>query len=188
MADWVGDASDIMAALDRPCHLVGVSLGSFVMARLAVTGDPRIQTVALLSTSLGFAGGEEAVKDRSDRISRDGMEAYAREYVEDTLTPYVSMEVRENVIRELGDVDPASYLDAMRITYAQDNGPVFAEVAQPTLVVVGTMDRRTPPTEAEMAARILPNSWLAVVVRAGHLIPLDQPGRVDEMLQEFWQA
>ena len=188
MEDWTGDAAEILQTVDRPCHLLGVSLGSFVMARLAANGDARIQTVALVSTSLGFTDGDQVVAARAEEIHRDGMKAYAQKYADTTLTEYAGPEVHTNLVQELGDMDPDVYVESLRITYQQDNGPVFAAVRQPTLVVVGTLDRRTPPAEAELAARVLPNSWLAVIVRSGHLVPLDQWLRLDEVLEEVWEA
>ncbi len=184
----VADTEDIAAVLDRPVHLVGVSLGSFVMARVAAQAAGRIQTVALVSTSVGFSDGAAMVAERARRIESQGMVEYARAYSQEVLTEFARPEVRENLAQELADMDSKTYLETMAFTYAVDNGPVFAQVQQPTLVVVGTLDQVTPPAEAEIAARVLPNSWLAVVPRAGHLIPLDQPLRLDETLQEFWQA
>ena len=188
MEDWTGDAAEIIEAVGRPCHLLGVSLGSFVMARLAAKGDDRIRTVALVSTSLGFTNGDQLVAARSEAIQRDGMQAYAQKYADMTLTEYAGPEVHGNLVQELGEMDPNVYLESLRITYQQDNGSVFAAVRQPTLVVVGTLDHTTPPADAELAARVLPNSWLAVIVRAGHLVPLDQSGRLNEVLEEFWEA
>ncbi len=158
------------------------------MARVAAQTAGRIQTVALVSTSVGFSDGAAMVAERARRIESQGMVEYARAYSQEVLTEFARPEVRENLAEELADMDPKTYLETMAFTYAVDNGPVFAQVQQPTLVVVGTLDQITPPAEAEIAARVLPNSWLAVVPRAGHLIPLDQPLRLDETLQEFWQA
>ncbi len=188
MEGLVEDARDILVMVDRPTHLVGVSLGSFIMARVAAEGDPRIATVALVSTTLGFRDGLKISAQKSEEIFAVGMAEYARRYAKAVLTEFCSAEVSQNLYEEMADVAPGAYIETMKLTYQADNGPIFAEVSQPTLVVVGTLDDRTPPAEAELAARVLPNSWLAVVPRAGHLIPLDQPTRLDEILQEFWQS
>lgn len=189
MDGWVADAADIMRAVGAPAHVVGVSVGSFVAARLAVADETGLaRTVALVSTTPGFLDGEATVEARRQEIAEVGFEAYVRAYVDATLSPGAYPELKENLVAELAAVDPESYLAAMRIAYTVDNGPIFHEVTQPTLVVVGTEDRRTPPEAAELAARVLPNSWLAVVPKAGHLVPLDQPKRLYEILEEFWQG
>lgn len=189
MEAWVADAVEILQAVGMPAHAVGVSVGSFVAARLALSDrSGLLRTVALVSTTLGFLDGDATVEARRSEIEQGGFEAYARAYVDATVSPGAHAELKANLVAELAAVDPEAYLAAMRITYTQDNGPIFHAVTHPTLVIVGTDDRRTPPEAAELAARVLPNSWLAVVPRAGHLVPLDQPKRLNEILEEFWQG
>lgn len=188
LAGWVADAEEILATVNRPAHLVGVSMGSAVMARVAVTEDPLIGTLVLASTATAFGDGDPArIAARRSELEQLGMKAYAERYAETTLGPFTIGEIRDNLVAELSDQSPDAYCKASEIVFAMDNRTVFGALATPTLVVVGVLDQRTPPAEAERVARIVPNSWLATVLRAGHLIPLDRPRRMVDICIGFWE-
>lgn len=187
MEAFVGDTEEILEAVDRPCHLVGVSLGALVMARVAVTDDPRIVSLTLAGATLGFTHGREILAERARTLPELGMAAFAAQYVEETLTRWAQAEVRENLRLEMADQTVGHYLAAARAVYLLDHRSVISRIRRPTLVVVGTEDRRTPPREAEQVVRAIPHSRLEVILRAGHLSPLDQPGRFDEAVRPFWR-
>ena len=72
-----------------------------------------------------------------------------------------------------------------------DSIPLLAQIARPTLVLVGELDQGTPPSDARFMAERIPGARLAVLRDAGHLSNLEEPeafnqaalsflGRIDE--------
>lgn len=58
-------------------------------------------------------------------------------------------------------------------------------VTCPSLVIVGELDRVTPPSLAVALAGELPEGRLDIVERAGHMAMLEQPAAVNELLAAF---
>ncbi|MBX5467437.1 MAG: alpha/beta hydrolase [Firmicutes bacterium] len=176
MRDWVADAEAVLEAVDRPAHLVGLGVGAWVMARVAITDDPRVRSLVLAGVTARGAGALGIGKGAG------GPPAVAEALVSSAVWP----EVRDNLEQELAEQDAAVLYAAVRAAAAASHRPVFQRIRRPTLVVVGTHDRLAPPRDAERVARLVPRSRLAVLLGAGHLAPLDQPGRFDEAVRDFW--
>ena len=60
-----------------------------------------------------------------------------------------------------------------------------AEIKAPTLVVVGSEDRLTPPHHSEYLARTIPGARLAVIQGSGHIPHLERPGEFLKVVGDF---
>ncbi|WP_242968633.1 alpha/beta fold hydrolase [Sulfobacillus sp. hq2] len=188
MSDWVHDVADIVQALNMPVHLLGVSLGTWVMARAAVQNPSGlVRSLTVIGATLGFYGQEADVSKRQQQLETNGMAAFAREYAHNTLTMYASGEIQENLALELGSCNVQRYLEAMRIIYTESNERIYPAVSVPTLVMVGALDTRTDAAQADAVCQLLPQGTLKVLPRSGHLALLDQPDRVHRECRYFWQ-
>ncbi len=185
---WVNDVGDLMALAQKPCHLVGVSLGTWVMARAAARWPNSVSRLVLIGATPGFADGKAAIESRRQQLAEMPMTEFARQYASQTLTAFAAEEVQEQLAADLQTQSPQAYLKAMSAIYLEDNVSTFAAVQAPTLVLVGSQDGRTPPTMADAAADLLPRGSVRVVANAGHLALLDQPRRVAELIEEFLQT
>lgn len=184
--DWVNDVGDLMDASGcATVHLVGVSLGCWVMARAAAKWPERSGRMVLMGATVGFANGAQAVAERRADLQGRSMEEFARSYVDSTLMDTVEPEVKELLVAEMQLVDPAKYLAAMQAIYLQSNEEAFAQVPCQTLILAGTRDVRTPPKEADRVAEIIPHAQVRAIPKAGHLALLDQPTRVAEWVERF---
>jgi len=185
--DWVGDTIDILRETDKPVHLMGVSLGSWVMSRVAALNPGGlVRSLTLIGTTRGFDNAEEELRSRRLQLQNMSMMEFARNYAELTLTKYALPEVKENLILEMGQVDKEKYLQAMQAFYAVRNEEVFRQVKVPTLIMVGVEDVRTPPEEADEVQKLIDGSELKALPRCGHLAVLDQPQRVIHECKYFW--
>jgi pimeloyl-ACP methyl ester carboxylesterase len=67
-----------------------------------------------------------------------------------------------------------------------DSTSLLQELAGvPTLVVVGEEDRLAPVADAELIAKGIPGARLAIVKAAGHLVPLERPAEVNQLIKHF---
>ena len=185
LSGWVDDVLTLIEASDEPVHLLGISLGTWVMGRAAVLASDQIASLTLIGASLGFAGGEEEVARRRQQLNDEGMAEFGKRYAETTLMPATQKEIKDNLAIELGLVKPESYLTAMKAIYTEGNQTVFSEIRCPTLVLVGQQDQRTPPAMADAVAETIHTPYVRIIPRAGHLAVLDQPGRVAAIVSAF---
>ena len=183
--DWVEDVGDLMASVNKPCHLLGVSLGTWVMSRAALRWPERVGRLVLMGTALGFSGGLELVESRREEFLNQSMDEFALHYEESTLTRFVDVEVKDQLVQELRMQSVESYLKAMQEIYLVDNRETFQNLEAETLVIVGTKDDRTTPAMADEAAQAILHSSLCLVPNASHLALLDQPQRVQTLVETF---
>ncbi len=182
---WVQDVGELMDIAARPAHLIGVSLGTWVMARVAARWPERVGRLVLMGTTPGFEEGAQQVAARRQELASLGMDAYARQYAEATLSPRVDPEVREQLIEDLKSTDADRYLQAMAAIYLVSNREVFLQISTETLIMNGSLDQRTTPLDADLAKALIPHSQVRILPEAGHLALLDQPSRVEDVIREF---
>lgn len=185
LENWVNDVGDLLTEAARPTHLVGVSLGTWVMARAQIRWPEAVHRLVLMSTTPGFADGLAAVEARRKQLAEATMESFARQYAADTLREHTDREILEQLVADMRTVDPGQYLQAMEAIYGTDNREVFRQVTAETLIVAGSNDTRTPPRMADQAAALIPASQVRILPDAGHLVLLDQPRRVEALVLRF---
>jgi len=83
--------------------------------------------------------------------------------------------------------DPASYVHAYEVFATGDEElvPLVHRIDAPTLVVTGADDQRSTPTMTHRLAEALPHGEAAVVPDVRHLLPLEQPRLLAELVDEF---
>jgi len=196
---------DIEAVLETTCAgrdnvvLVGHSLGGMSIAAWAAAHDvgARIAAAALLST--GFADLVAGSRLFPERIPAAVRHDLGERYVlRGTAKPLpLSTSVSRKLLRYTAFAPGAS--EASVVFYEQmlqrcslparvGAGRAIARlsllhaaerITVPTVVLVGTLDRLTPPTHSERIAASLPQlSKLVVLDDIGHMSPLECPDRV----------
>jgi len=72
------------------------------------------------------------------------------------------------------------------ISLAQQNLKLrLHEIQQPTLILVGARDITVPPSEARLAAQLIPNAKLVEFPRTYHQLVDEQPQRFIEAVLSF---
>ena len=66
-----------------------------------------------------------------------------------------------------------------------DSTPTLREIRVPTLVLCGSEDVITPPSESERLKAGIASSALELIPRAGHLSNLEDPAAFDKALGRF---
>ena len=75
--------------------------------------------------------------------------------------------------------------DLMAMAGRPDSLAILAQIACPTLVIVGELDLTTPLSDAKIMADTIPGARLAVIPGAGHLANLEQPDRFTRLVRSF---
>ena len=76
----------------------------------------------------------------------------------------------------------------LRLRDRPDAGPYLADIAAPTLVVVGNEDMPTPVADARALAEGITGARLEIIDGAGHLSNLERPEAFTSALTRFLAA
>ncbi len=182
-------AGDLEALIDHlgweRCCVVGHSMGGMAIQELAIASPQRLERLVLMDTHHGPPPGvgPDVVQAGVDLIRSDGLpallellDAFAAEpkpadaRVRATRPGYVEWNRSK-----LDRVDPAMYAAmALALVHRSDRLAELAELAVPTLVLVGEEDAGFLPASRRMAAAI-PGASLAVIPDAGHSPQFENP-------------
>jgi 3-oxoadipate enol-lactonase/4-carboxymuconolactone decarboxylase len=181
-------AERLLATLDA-CGVerfgfAGCSLTGSVGLRLALDHPQRVTSLALVSTS-ARPGTADAWRQRGVVIRTNGLEPVARTTPENWFTGgFASAQpaIVDWAVQMVRTTDPGCYIAACEALAAFDVRDELARIGVPALVVAGSEDASTPPADARALVAGIPDARLALVPGAAHLVPVEQPGAVTELL------
>jgi len=182
-------ALEVLDALAiRRAAVVGLSMGGYVSFELAARAPDRVAALALCDTR-GGADSEEGRKGREESalaVEREGSGALVGRMLPSLLSRAASTAVRAEVERLIRAAPPEGAAAALRAMGARkDFLSRLSRVACPTLVLVGSSDALTPPSEAQRLAQAIPNASYREIPGAGHLSNLESPEPFNAALRAF---
>ncbi|MFY1679444.1 alpha/beta fold hydrolase [Streptomyces sp. WMMC905] len=198
-ADTVGDLTNrLLATLDelgvRRFGYAGCALGGAIGVELALRHPERLASLALIAASPRF-GTPDEFRQRGVVVRTNGLDPIARTAPDRWFTGgFVAAQpaITEWAVQMVRTTDPVCYVAACEALAAFDVRAELGRVRVPTLVLVGSEDQVTGPAEARTLVAGIPDARLAVVPGASHLVPVEQPAAVtDLLLRHFssaWQA
>lgn len=174
-------ARDLNASLRllgvRRAHFVGISMGGLICSRLHALDKSLFETLTISGSLVSAEGGEDRVRALEARITAAGLDAYGRQYAEETLLPSTPKVHHDALAQWIGAMTLDSYLQTVRSIFTEDVEGCMREMGMPVRVLVGSKDNRTPPPMAERIARTIPGATLHIIDDAAHLANLDAPER-----------
>jgi pimeloyl-ACP methyl ester carboxylesterase len=93
--------------------------------------------------------------------------------------------VIEHVVRLSGQAPLEVWGDLISSMFEMDLGDALESIEVPALVVVGDVDRLTPPTSAVALKRRLPDARMVLFRDVGHCAMLEHPHEFNRVLEEF---
>lgn len=192
MEAYVDDLFSVVSELklDKPV-LCGLSMGGYIALR-AMERNQSLFGGLILCDSRSEADNNEGKLKRAatiNQINTQGLDSFVEPFVkfcfaEETPAeqPHVFNTTLKNALRN-------SALGVKGATIAllsrTDTTPVLSEINIPTLVIVGSFDRLTPPTVMRDIAEKIKDSEFAIVPRAGHMSPIENPAAVNDLIIGF---
>jgi 3-oxoadipate enol-lactonase len=188
--------SDLIRLLDHfkaeKAHLVGLSMGGFIAQDFYGHYPNRVATMVLADTRPGWeqafdpAAREEFLRLRLKPLQEGRTVAEMAPAVARSLMgASAGEEIFERLVESMAALHKESYMKSVvaRGLWKPVLDP--KSVAVPTLVVVGTEDRLTPPPMARAIAAAIPGARLAEIPAAGHLSNIEQPAAFNEIVLGF---
>lgn len=167
LADLVANA--LVAHAGVPCVAVGHSMGSQVVAELAVRHPELVERVVLIAPTVNPAertGWQQALRLVQD-LSND---------------PPIVAAVGARLYLQTG---PRWYLRKLRTMLDHDIRPLLPRIQQPTLVIRGDEDRVVPADWAAQVVAGLTDGRLRVAEGRGHEAMVTGAEPVASMIEEF---
>jgi pimeloyl-ACP methyl ester carboxylesterase len=186
MEDLVFHTLDVMDALGLArADVVGLSLGGWLAAELAVRHPERVERLVLVDA----AGTRVPGVERPDLFlappprARELLFAEPSSTLATTLVPDVMPPERmEQAL--LGREAAARLLWNTHVAYRKLTSRL-GRIKAPTLIVWGAQDRLLPLALGEAYHRGIAGSTMTVIERCGHLPPFEQPERFAEAVLAF---
>lgn len=178
--DLAAMASDVLARMPAgQVHLVGFSLGSLVAQQIAIEEPTRVRSLTCVSSVCARTQEESAaVQGRLEGAESDfrgSMErALDRWFPEDEGD---SETLRDETRPVLLANDPDSYRHAYAVFAAGDREleSKLNAISSPTLAITGELDPGSTPEMSERIANRIPDTRVAIVSGARHMLPVTHP-------------
>lgn len=189
MAELAGDVADFIRALDiEPCVLVGISMGGMLTFQLLADHPELLRAAAVVNSAPSFPLDSWKIRAqvwlRLVLVRALGLPTLARLLAGKLFPKAEQQALREQLIERIAGNDRTSYLHAMRAIPGWSALPRAAQADIPLLVVAGDRDY-TPLAYKRAYVGQLRNARLEVIEDSGHATPLDQPQRLNQLLQAF---
>ncbi|HIY40125.1 MAG TPA: 3-oxoadipate enol-lactonase [Candidatus Nocardiopsis merdipullorum] len=192
MADLGGDVLRLMDRLGiGRAHYAGLSLGGMVGQWLAVHAPERIDHLALLATS-PHMGPAQAWRDRASLSREKGTGALADTVVDRWFTkPFTESHPDEvtSLRNQIAGTDPEGYAACCEAISTWDIREELSRIQANTLIIGGADDPATPVEgNAALMAELIPQSRLAVLDQAAHLLSWQQAAKVNALLTQHFSS
>ena len=191
-AGTIAYVDHVEAFLDGPAHIAGCSFGGRIALELAVARSDLVERLVLIGAGLGtwdwsesaqagFAEEEEAIES-GDLAAAASQQA--RMWLADDATPEVRQLTEAMTLRSYDQQLPVEG----KVKAVWPDVPAsarLAEIAAPTLVVVGTEDLDDIKAIADKLVAEIPGARLMTIEGAGHLPSLERPDELNALLVDF---
>lgn len=170
--------------------LVGLSFGGMHALHTALRFPDRVNRMVLADTSPAFGMDgtkpEDWIAARLAPLDNGQSPGDAAESVIDAITaaPLVG-DIRRQTVAAFGEIGARGFRAAVECLPSNDIRADLATLTHDALVIVGELDRETPPSYAKALADGMPNAELVVIDAVGHLTPAEAPDRFNQLVAEF---
>jgi len=192
METFADDLAGLMNQLGiERAVLYGLSMGGYAAFAFYRKYADRVAALILADTKAG-ADHDEARRNRYEMAElalQAGSSVIADRMVSRLLAPVTQQnkpQVSHRVRAIIESNRPEAIAAAQRgMAERPDSTALLPGITCPVLILVGSDDALTPPTEAEKMRDRIPDARLTVISEAGHLSNLEQPDAFNSAIADF---
>ena len=168
--------------------VVGLSMGGYAAFELLAARPEFVRALVLCDTRATADTPEAAAKRETfagEALER-GVGWVADQLLPKLLGPHAEPRLQNLVRGMIGQATPAAVADAQFAMAARrDATELLPSITCPTLVVVGSEDALTPPSDARAMAAAIPHARLVELHGAGHLSNLEARVGFNRAMRDF---
>jgi 3-oxoadipate enol-lactonase len=170
-----------------PVHLVGLSMGGLQAIAFAAKHPDLVRSVTIANSfaRLPIDVADARVNGSTESITRNGMAAFAKEYLDQTLTQPLDSSDYAALYDAISAMTPESYLASAVATFRADVVPLLDSITCPALVVTGELDAKIPSERTAEIIGGIAHAEHEVVPRAGHLSCIENPAHFNAVITSF---
>lgn len=174
-------AERVLAAVEGPLSVVGLSLGGAVAMRVAAEAPERVEKLVLACTSPDF-GDPAQWLERAATVRDEGLGPIVDAVMGRWFSPAYPDVSRW---REMFlSVDPEGYARCCAALAGWDGRDDLQRIEAPTLVIAGVGDPTSPPAHAEEIASLVAGARVAVIEGAQHLANVERADEFNRLVEE----
>jgi len=195
-ATMYGLAFDLIEVLDQlvpnlAVSVCGLSMGGYIAWQLVHHWPRRVSRLVLCHTR-SAADSPETARGRRlamEGIRQSGPEAFLSAMLDRLVAPQTKVRNPETVTaiqQWMQEAAPESLIRTLdALAQRPDATPWLEEIQCPTLVIAGSEDPITPPSEMRTMAEQIAGSQFVLLEGVGHLSPCESPERFNQTLEAF---
>jgi 3-oxoadipate enol-lactonase/4-carboxymuconolactone decarboxylase len=188
LQDLAADAAGLLDALNIPrAHVAGLSIGGMTAQAMALAHPEKVMTLTLMATT-AYLPPASAWEERAELVLKSGTGQLAEVTMGRWFTPGFRESHPEEVNRVLSRflaIPGEGYAACCRAIRDMDLRDGLAALRVPTLIIAGEQDPSTPPAMSEDLKARMAGSELQLLSPAAHLLAVEQPAAVAELLLSF---
>lgn len=193
---WAKDLEELMNELGiRDAHLLGWSLGGIISLQFCLNFPERVKSLVLVGTTTRLQPSAIALFEERAKLAETlGMHVLVEKtfhMTEQSFAPSVREKHPEKlrIFRTmLENHDKDRYAAIARALVKADLTDRLSDIQNPTLIVVGQYDARTPLADSELMSMQMPHSLMKIIPDCGHFYPLEQPEIFSNIVRSFLSA
>ena len=162
--------------------LAGHSMGGAIALWLALHYPELVRALILISTGASLPVNLSLIEELATQV---GFPTAVEKITSWSFSSQIERALIDNFKRQLMKTRPSVLAGDFRACDRFDLRGQLEELQVPTLVLVGDEDKMTPERFAEGLAEGIPGAELVVISGAGHMLPLEQPDQVAQIVRGF---
>ena len=190
--DLARDIRHLLDSLDiHQAVFAGLSMGGYILFAFYRLFPDRVKGLILADTRAQA----DATDERAGRLQMiRTAEAQGAQAIADIMLPRLlsprTMTTRSDLVSKVRAMivnnSPATIVaDLHAMIDRADSIPSLGQITCPTLVIVGELDRGTPPSDAQFMVEHIRGARLAVLAEAAHLSNLESPEAFNTAMHAF---
>jgi 3-oxoadipate enol-lactonase len=177
----------------KEINIVGHSLGSYVAQYIAANNPQIVKNLILISSRIKASINTVLHYDVIQKLIKSGV---SREImIEDSLTWLFSssylnnLSFSERLIQEKLSSSPVSsfenFSNQVKAAVEHDASNICQSIKAKTVIINGDDDLICTKKEANILADMIPDSDLIILKNAGHMIPIEKPVYISNLIKTF---
>lgn len=181
----------IVAANNKPCAVIGFSMGGIVALALAKTRPDLIAKLALVNSNC-HSDLPERKAPRAAHIKQARSGGF-NDLIVNTFLPnylYTANNQHEKTIVDMAETLGAHCFEAQALALEDrdDSLSTLEKLDVDVLIIGGAQDKICPAQHQQLMHRALKHSEIALLEQCGHFSPLEQPEQVSALLVKWYSS